>query len=318
MSNLYVDVKILNYRDAVSLSGYTLPSSYFTFIPNLTAVDEVISIKNVVWDFGDGTTSNELQPRHAYKLPGVYGVSLIGYNRQGDAVCNQYIPGISAYDYIYDSLIADAPSAFEIKAGHYDCYSLLRQSSRRTVAANTSGSYTVGLYASGGLSPILDTELYNSSQWSHLVQNTKFLEKRIAGYSYEYVPISEIETTNTVIYVNQDSNGEYQRCAETDSGAVIAGSTGYATPYFTSDVPKNYLSSGESPLIIFNTSTPLKVVDDLTIDKNLGDFVGANYFNLKPAVIPNTFVRYNSANKLTFSTNGINTVSYTHLRAHET
>lgn len=307
MSKLYIDVKTLNYRGDVSLSGYTLPTSYFTFIPNLTSVDQIVSIKNVVWDFGDGTTSFEIQPQHAYKFPGIYGVTLTVFNNNGDAIGNSYVPGVSVFDYIYDDLIVDAPSAFNVKAGHYTSYTLLRQNSWRTVKANTSGAYTVSLYASGGLAPALDIDLYNNSQWSHLLQHTKFLDKRIAGYSYEYVPVTEIATTNTVIYVNQDTNGDFKQCLSTDPGAVIAGCTGYATPYFTSDTPKNYLSSGESSVVIFNTLNPLKIVDTLTIDKDLSDFVGTNYFNTKPAVIPNTLIRYNSASKLTFSTNGIDT-----------
>lgn len=307
MSTSCVDVKVLNHKGDVSLSGYTLPTSYFTFIPNLTAADQTISIKSVLWDFGDGTTSKEIQPRHTYKLPGIYGVSLIAYNKKGNAVSNSYVPGISAFDYIYDNLIVDSPSAFNVKSGHYSSYTLLRQNSWRTVASDTHGDYTVSMYASGGLAPPLDIANYNGSQWSHLVQNTKFLEKRLAGFSYEYVPVTEIKTTNTLIYVNKNSNGDYKRCLSTDPDAIVAGSTGYATPYFTSDEPKNYLSSGELPVIIFNSLNPLKIVDSLTIDKNLKEFVGANYFNLKPAVIPNTFIRYNSANKLSFSTNGIDT-----------
>ena len=307
MSDIYVDIQTLNYRGEASLSGYTLPGCNFTFIPNLDEVDIVVSSKQVLWDFGDGTTSDGLTGVHNYKFPGVYGVRLIVYNRQGEAIVGSYIPGLTAHDFIYDNLINDAPSTFEVKAGHFESFDILRQSSWRTVPANNSSDYTVNLYVSGTLDPFINIDSYNSSQWSHLIQNSKFLEKVVAGYSYEYIPITSITTTSTLIYVNQNAAGEYIQCLSTDTDAVIAGSTGYATPYFTSDKPKNYLSSGSSPVIIFTTLDNRKIVDDITLDRDLSNFTGTNYFNSSPAVIADTRIRYNPATKLSLSTNGIDT-----------
>lgn len=307
MNNLYVDIQTLNYRGEVSLSGYTLPGCNFTFIPNLDSVDDLVSTKQVLWNFGDGTTSSSLTGVHNYKFPGVYGVSLIVYNREGQAIVNSYIPGLTAYDFIYDNLVNDAPSAFEVKAGHFESFEILRQNSWRTISANNSADYTINLYVSGTLDPFIDIETYNSSQWSQLIQNSKFLERRVAGESYEYVPITSITTTSTVIYVNKNSAGEYTRCSSTDSGAVIAGSTGYAIPYFTSDIPKNYLSGSGSPVIIFTTLDNRKIADSVTLDRDITRFNGIDYFNTSPAVISNTKIRYNPATKLSFSTNGIDT-----------
>ena len=307
MSNIYVDIQTLNYRGETSLSGYTLPGCNFTFTPDLDAIDVVVSNKQLLWDFGDGTTSNGLIGVHNYKFPGVYEVRLIVYNRQGEAITNSYIPGLTAYDFIYDDLINDAPSTFEVKAGHFEYFDILRQNSWRTVPANNSSDYTVNLYVSGTLDPFIDLDSYNSSQWSQLIQNSRFLEKLVAGDAYENIPVTSIATTSTLIYVNKNATGEYVRCSSIDSGAVIAGSTGYATPYFTSDIPKNYLSSGSSPVIIFTTLDNRKIVDEGTIDKNLVNLKGTNYFNTSPAVIADTRIRYNPATKISFSTNGIDT-----------
>lgn len=35
-----------------------------------------------VWDFGDGTTSNVLNPQHVYSIPGLFNVTLVVYNKQ--------------------------------------------------------------------------------------------------------------------------------------------------------------------------------------------------------------------------------------------
>ena len=307
MNNISVDIKILNYKGQVSLSGYALPNSNFTFIPDLTNVTQIVSIQKVLWDFGDGTTSNSVTATHSYSLPGTYGVKLIVYNRQGTAITNAYVPGITVYDYLKDELIISAPSAFNVGAGYYSSFTIQRQNTWRSVPANNGSDFTVSLYASGSVDPLVNIDQYYNNQWSHLIQNCKFLNKQVAGDTYEYVPVSAITTTSQLVYVNQDSSGEYKPCLSTDTGAVVAGSVGYATPYFTSDQPKNYTLSGESPVIIFATLDNLKIVDSVTIGKNLSQLQGTNYFNLQPAIHPNVRVRYNPATKLVFSTNGIST-----------
>lgn len=51
------------------------------------------NVKHWYWDFGDGTTSNEQKPYHAYVAPGIYDVCLtiVGYDNNGtccyDKVC---------------------------------------------------------------------------------------------------------------------------------------------------------------------------------------------------------------------------------------
>lgn len=73
---------------------------------------------NYIWDFGDGNTSTEINPTHAYIYPGNYFVSVSKYNKNGIFLSNQklyyvkvkqlYRPDIHAvkvytdnYDYNY-------------------------------------------------------------------------------------------------------------------------------------------------------------------------------------------------------------------------
>ncbi len=64
-------------------------SGSISFINNSTLYDSCI------WDFGDGSTSNQINPYHVYYLPGVFSVSLIVYNSQHNCnvalTKNQYI-----------------------------------------------------------------------------------------------------------------------------------------------------------------------------------------------------------------------------------
>lgn len=310
MNSIYVDIITLNYRGALSLSGYTLPGCDFTFIPSPATAGTTLSLQNVVWDFGDGNTSNSLTATHNYSIPGVYDVTLIAYDQQGQPILNTYNPQVTAYDFINDELYISNSTQnqtyVDIKAGQFHELILTRQNSWRSLPPADEDNFTITLYASGSLDPLVDIETYYSSQWSHLVQNCKFLDKQVAGYSYEYVPVSAIATTSTSIYVNIDSTGEYKQCLPTDSNAVYAGSSGYATPYFTSDQPKNYLLLDASePVIIFATLNNLKLSDSFTVNKNLTNIQGANYLNQNPTVIPDVNIRYNPAASINFTTNGI-------------
>jgi len=309
MNSIYVDIQTLNYRGVPSLSGYTLPGCNFTFIPSPATAGTILSLQNVVWDFGDGTSSNSITATHNYQFPGIYYVTLIAYDQQGEPVLNTYNPRVTAYDFINDQLVIDDSipyqSYIEIKSGQYHELILTRQNSWRSIPAVSGRDFTVTMYASGSLDPLVDVVTYYSSQWSHLVQHCKFLDRQVAGYSYEYIPVSEISTPSTLIYVNKDSNGEYKQCLSTDPGAVYAGSSGYATPYFTSDQPKNYTQFGESPLILFFTLDNLKLSDYFTVDKNLTNIQGKNYLNQNPTVIPQVYIRYNPAASINFTTNGI-------------
>ena len=50
----------------------SLPNE-FALHPN-TTTDADSAIGHVLWDFGDGLPSNDMNPRHAYSKPGTYRV----------------------------------------------------------------------------------------------------------------------------------------------------------------------------------------------------------------------------------------------------
>ena len=60
-----------------STPGFTSSINYFdvTFT-NTTTVDPSDSEVTYLWDFGDGTTSNEINPQHTYDTIGDYDVTL--------------------------------------------------------------------------------------------------------------------------------------------------------------------------------------------------------------------------------------------------
>jgi len=120
MSNLVlINFDVKNYKDEISLSGYALPQSTFTFIPVLSTPSFVISNTKVLWNFGDGTTSDAPTATHAYEFPGEYRVVLYVYGSGGQSFIDTFTPVISVYDFIDNSLEFSGVTGneFNIKAG---------------------------------------------------------------------------------------------------------------------------------------------------------------------------------------------------------
>jgi gliding motility-associated-like protein len=63
---------------------YILPNAFFEMAPRVVYInDEAVNFMNysenadiVLWEFGDGETSSELEPKHIYTKPGVFTVRL--------------------------------------------------------------------------------------------------------------------------------------------------------------------------------------------------------------------------------------------------
>jgi PKD repeat protein len=78
----------------LTVNDYTSPTASFTYSPTIPVIGETITftcttlhgsgwVNQFLWDFGDGTTSNEHHPTHAYATPGVKTVSLTVTDENG-------------------------------------------------------------------------------------------------------------------------------------------------------------------------------------------------------------------------------------------
>ena len=71
------------------IEDLTPPSAGFSFMINESDYKEIIftntsnSASDFLWDFGDGNTSSEKEPRHTYANDGVYEVSLVASDKLG-------------------------------------------------------------------------------------------------------------------------------------------------------------------------------------------------------------------------------------------
>lgn len=141
---------IVTTTSTISLTGFTLPITPFTFYPNFEAGfipgadvifvtediqepfigenDPVIenfllekglppsslrmSTKKIVWYFGDGTYSTELTAKHVYKDPGVYNVSCVYFDASGSTYQNTFSQTLTVYNYLPDTLTPYVSSGY--------------------------------------------------------------------------------------------------------------------------------------------------------------------------------------------------------------
>lgn len=303
---LYVNFNVYNYKNELTLSGYALPDNMFTCVADLSGAELPVSHENVTWDFGDGYKTNDLVSSHTYRWPGEYTISLVVYDQKGNAAFSTVTQTVTVVDLLDNELYADGGyPIFQILAGEYVPFTITRHNSWQTYQALSATGYSINLYVSGSMDPVADINLYNADAWGHLKSNSFFFNRIATQAGVEYIPVSAITTTTVPIYAKQDENKEYVLCDASEQGALFVGTTGTATPYFTSHTP---MLSSPRPAIIFCTLDNTLLQDQFTDKLNYFNYItpSLGYMITRPATLP-VYVLFNTATQLAFSTNGIDT-----------
>ena len=225
--------KTFNYTGVLALSSYTLPFTSFYFKPEFNR-DGNKSNTRVLWDFGDGTSSEALTGQHYYSLPGVYTTTCHFYDRYGNVTTDTET--VTAVNFINNNLIASTEEqpailiASKIKTPIY----VTRFTSYQT---QNSSSLTIVPFASGSNDNYFDTGLVDT-YYGHLYPFSSFYQYQpITKTTSEFVEISSFSTSNDNLYFKL-SGANIIRCNSTDSGSFFCGSSGSATVYFKSDLSK--------------------------------------------------------------------------------
>jgi hypothetical protein len=295
MNNSVLNIKILDYTGNQSLTSFALSICPFTFISNT-----YLNIKNILWDFGDGTTSTNLTAIHYYQRSGNYNINLNIVDTNGNEYVNSFIPVLSVYDYIDNNLQIASISTpvYDVGAGDIrDAITIIRSNSWQSYNTLSATGYTIYPYASGALGNYLNTSEYYSNQWAQFVPYNKFLTQQIQNHITQYIPVSTYTTIDTLLYAYVNNNN-ITPCNSSTPGSIFVGTSGYVNTYFSSDIPKNY-SSLDQPIILFYSTDNNFFSDPFTIS--------TSYNNTKPAILPSVKIRNNTAASLSFSTNGIDT-----------
>jgi len=310
----YVFYDTIGYDGNSTLSAYTLDITPIKFIPDFTTCpllsgEVVISNKKIEWNFGDGTYSDTLTASHVYKWPGVYKPKLTIFDNNGNAYDSSYNPTIIIQDFVCDNLqfkdfkryIYDVPASRIIEP-----LTIQYQSSWQTYQA-LSGIYTINLYASGAAGDFIDYNAYINDKWSHLRSLSRFYQLQHIGDYDEYIIVDKLNIEGTKIYAKINDNNQIERCAEVDTGAYFAGTTGSGNFYYVDDRTKNY-TTREPPILIIATMDNAKFKDFYSQYSgifNYIDYPPYGFQNIEPAVLPIIKVRHNPAAELTITTNGV-------------
>lgn len=309
MACTYVNISVTNYTGLQSLSTYTLEVTPFTFVASLSSDSQLISDKKGLWNFGDGTTSTSLSTTHFYSWPGLYTVTFYAYTSAGESVLACQTFQVTAYNYMGDFLHADYLDTEKVASYNSSrptgAIQIERFNSWQSLPAVSSTGYTLYFYASGSNSDYLELGNYVKDPWAHL-QSYFFFTERIQN---TFGILSSAVTTSDPIYAYV-SNGQVLESSYPYEGSVLAGTSGTTTVYYVDQYPKNLTS--EPPVFLFAqldiSQFPSK--EDILNASYTKNFSELPLYNFNSLAIP-IKIRYNAAETLSITTNGIDGEGYT-------
>ena len=250
---LYNFFYVRDYTGTETYESYALPFTPLTFAPNLEdGIDDFISNKRVVWDFGDGSTTLEtVTAQHAYDKPGRYKVTCYLYDEDGTGYFDTFHSKVEIKDFIEDKLIIDSPTDIVHNTGEIiNPITIDRYNSFRV------GTPTIVAYASGATDTDFFSNGYDKETYGHLKPSSSFVQI-ISGDVIETLDTNVITTVDKEIYIKLDANNQIVYTDKNDEDAFYAGLTGTDEVYFRSDFTGNYnlLFGFEQGSIFENTNT---------------------------------------------------------------
>ncbi len=241
-SLLYNFFNVENYTGTQAYSSYALPNTPVYFKPVLNdGIEQFISNKTVLWDFGDGTTSNAVSASHAYTIPGKYKVTCYFYDGDGVSYYNVFSVDIDIFDFIEDRLSISSDYNIDHKTGQLkNPITIERYNSSRVIADGTLPTITSYVSSSVGDTYDYFKQGLDDKAYGHLYPNYTFFQYLTTNGIVEPVHVETITTTNTDIYVKLSDDNELIQTTASSPGAVFAGVSGAAVTYFKSDQPGTY------------------------------------------------------------------------------
>jgi hypothetical protein len=228
-----------NYTNQEVASSYALPFTPLIFKPRLNDVEGFLSRKRILWDFGDGTNSETITARHAYKNAGRYKVTCYLYDRNGNSYYDSFAQNVDIYNFVPDAITINYPFSGT-------CLTCGRISNPINISRSTSfHSYekgkpnlTITPYASGSLE---NTNYFDTGTvrkyYSHLFPYSSFYLRLTGARNLtEYIEVSSFETSSIPLFCKLSSESVVY-CSRSDVGSFFCGTTGVQDVFFKSDIP---------------------------------------------------------------------------------
>jgi hypothetical protein len=239
INNVYSFFNVCNFTGMEATSSFALPFAGFVFTPRLNDVDDVVSRKRIVWDFGDGTSVETVTARHAYRYPGRYKVICYLYDRDGNSYYDSFSQTVDVQNYIKDEIILNSSynSNISLICGKYTYPIIVSRYTSYQSYENGVPQLTITPYASSSISinNYFDDKI-DSRHYSHLYPYSSFYLLLTSTPSItEFVEVASFETTSTPLYCCL-SNNNIVDCKVTDKGSFFCGTSGTRDVYFKSDL----------------------------------------------------------------------------------
>lgn len=238
----YIYFNTIDYKGDKTTKSYTLPITPFTFIPVFDDGESALySKRKILWDFGDGTTSESITAVHHFKLPGWYNVKCYVLGTEGRGFVDSYTQNILVEDFITDTIVLSGIE-YKNEAGFKYPFVVYRFNSWQTYEALSSVGYTINLNVSGNTAPFLNAEMYKNDKWAHLKPYAKFQTNLVNPVTNkeEIIPVNTIttdESSNEELFVKLQNNNLIF-CNKNDEGSCFVGTSGSKLIYYTDDIPK--------------------------------------------------------------------------------
>ena len=279
----YTTFDVYDYKNENVLSSYSLEATPFKFVPDLSLFPN----KDVVWSFGDGTTSKSLTATKYYNFPGVYAVNLLVFDCQNNALVSSYSQNVEVKDYIPYTLQFTNLSS---NKGYLELPQSVINGPWNLVATYPWYQPVTNI--------VYDVNGSGSSNF-FAVQADKFVHLRrtysifdtltnTAIQNVQYYEVPEIKLNNTVRLFAKIDENNIVNCDENDIDAFFVGVSASKSVYYKDDTVGN-------TSILFKFTTNGTVVSEKTVDymNNLGVLLSAD-------IVPN-----NLAQRLNITSNGI-------------
>ena len=243
INTVYAYFDTYNYTGELATQSYALPFAEFVFIPRINTTDPIFSTKRLVWNFGDGTTTEAVTARHAYAEPGSYRVSYTLYTGDGQGYINTFYRNVDVYDFVPDGISIQYTDTynFELSTGEIGGPIYITNSIANRHLNSISANKTIQAFCSGSNSNYFDLELSKQS-YGHLYPFSSFyLYETGLNQLTNFVEISSFNTITTPIYCKLSANTIVTTDSQ-DVDAYFCGLTGYQDVYFKSDIPSDRLN----------------------------------------------------------------------------
>ena len=229
----YVEYHIYNRlnNEVMPASGYCLPFDTFTYVANFGTVNNIISDKKVIWNYGDGATSTSLTGKHYYNFPGNYPVTLTVFDSGGNGSTSTYLSAVNIYNAVEDVIVLTTDGNLNLKSGQNNgAIYVTRYNSSATSVSGANNIITLSV--SGNQSPFFNAEVYDSDKYAHLKPSARFVIDTNLGLTV----VDSVTTTNVPLYALPSTiDTTITLVPSSYNGTYLAGSSGTATFYYVED-----------------------------------------------------------------------------------